>query len=57
MTHLDILERHGIKGLDAETALRCFEQRGGIVGAHEALARHFGSDAVRVALVLLREQT
>jgi len=55
MSYVDVLERHGIKGSDAQTALRCFEQRGGLLGAHEALAKHFGSDAVRVALVLLRE--
>ena len=56
MTDRNVLARHGIEGEDATTAIRVFEERGGLPAAYEALASHFGHDAVRVAVVLMKEE-
>jgi hypothetical protein len=51
---LAILDRIGIQGEDALTALALFDAHGGMRAARDALTQTFGNDAVRVALVLLK---
>lgn len=50
---LEILRKRGIVGEDAAAGLSVFDARGGTRVAHEALARQFGHDGVRVVLALL----
>lgn len=55
-SQIRVLMAHGFDIHDASTALRAFKERGGMAAAHSALAAQFGHDAMRVALVFLKEQ-